>query len=96
MAQSNYDHLLKTLTFRKSELGGANAKELVFMAGEDLSGFDFNFIVGVYDTVGDWAPNRGAHDHPFDEVLIFFGYDPDDMNYLGRNEPGPRPGTGAA
>ena len=64
-------------------MGGANAKELVFVGGEELGGFDLNFIVGVYDQVGDWAPNRGAHDHTFDECLLFFGYDDEDMGYLG-------------
>ena len=37
----------------------------------DPKNVEFDFIVGVYDTVGDWAPNRGAHDHPFDEILLF-------------------------
>lgn len=64
-------------------MGGANARELVFVGGEDLAGFDLNFIVGVYEKTGDWAPNRGAHSHPFDEYLLFFGYDDQDMNYLG-------------
>jgi hypothetical protein len=53
------------------------------MGGEELAGFELNFIVGVYDRTGDWAPNRGAHAHPFDELLLFFGYDDKDMNYLG-------------
>jgi hypothetical protein len=82
VAENQYSHLVRTLVFQKG-MGGANAKELVFVGGDQLAGFHLNFIVGVYDTVGDWAPNRGAHSHPFDEVLIFFGYDPEDMNYLG-------------
>jgi hypothetical protein len=48
-----------------------------------MANFEFNFIVGVYDQTGDWAPNRGAHTHPFDECLLFFGYNPNVMNYLG-------------
>jgi len=82
MSENQYAGLVKPLQFKKG-MGGANARELVFMGGEELGGFDFNFIVGVYDTPGDWAPNRGAHDHPFDEVLLFFGYDPQDMDILG-------------
>jgi hypothetical protein len=27
--------------------------------------------VGVYDQTGNWAPNRGAHNHPFDECRLF-------------------------
>ncbi len=82
MSETKYGDLVKKLNFRKGR-GGANAKELVFMGGEELAGFDFNFIVGVYDQVGDWAPGSGAHTHPFDECLLFFGYDDNDMNYLG-------------
>jgi hypothetical protein len=82
VAETKYGDLVRKLSFRKGR-GGANAKELVFVSGEELAGFELNFIVGVYDETGDWAPGRGAHIHPFDECLLFFGYDPDDMNYLG-------------
>jgi hypothetical protein len=82
VAAKKYGDLLKTLTFRKG-MGGANAKELVFVGGDELGGFDLNFIVGVYDQTGDWAPNRGAHSHSFDELLLFFGYDDNDLSYLG-------------
>ena len=83
MTESKYGHLVKTLVFQKGTMGGANARELVFVGGKELAGFDLNFIVGVYEKTGDWAPNRGAHSHPFDEFLLFFGYDDQDMNYLG-------------
>jgi hypothetical protein len=79
---NKYGGLVKKLDFRKG-MGGANARELVFVGGEDLAGFELNFIVGVYDQTGDWAPNRGAHAHPFDECLLFFGYDENDLGYLG-------------
>ena len=82
MADSKYGNLVQKLNFVKGH-GGANAKELVFLGAKDLSGFDFNFIVGVYGEEGDWAPGAGAHNHPFDELIMFFGYDPTDMNYLG-------------
>ena len=82
MAETKYGYLVKQLTFRKGR-GGANAKELVFVSGEEMAGFELNFIVGVYDETGDWAPGRGAHVHPFDECLLFFGYDDDDLSYLG-------------
>jgi hypothetical protein len=82
VAETKYGKMVKTLKYQAGH-GGANARELVFVSGEDMGGFDFNFIVGVYDQTGDWAPNRGAHVHPFDECLLFFGYDKDDMNYLG-------------
>lgn len=82
MAKTKYGDLVKQLTFREGR-GGANARELVFMSGKELAGFNLNFIVGVYDQTGDWAPGRGAHAHPFDECLLFFGYGDDDLNYLG-------------
>jgi hypothetical protein len=82
MAENKYANLVTQLKFVKGR-GGANAKELVFVGGDQLSGFNLNFIIGVYDTVGDWAPDMGAHTHPFDECLLFFGYDDKDLNVLG-------------
>jgi hypothetical protein len=82
MADTKYGDYFKQLAFTPGR-GGANAKELVFVSGEDMGGFDLNFIIGVYDQTGDWAPGAGAHNHPFDELLLFFGYDDNDMSYLG-------------
>ena len=82
MSDKKYSNLVKALSFQPGR-GGANAKELVFVGGEELGGMELNFIIGVYNQTGDWAPNRGAHEHPFDECLLFFGYDEDNMNYLG-------------
>jgi len=81
VADTKYGKYLTRLAFRKGG-GGANARELVFVQGEEMAGFDLNFIVGVYTETGDWAPNRGAHTHPFDELLVFFGYT-NDLSYLG-------------
>jgi len=82
VADLKYGKYVNKLKFQPGR-GGANAKELVFVGGEELGGFNLNFIVGVYNQTGDWAPNMGAHIHPFDECLLFFGYDDNDMNYLG-------------
>jgi hypothetical protein len=82
VSETKYGDLVKKLNFQKGR-GGANAKELTFMGGDQLAGFEFNFIIGVYDQTGDWAPGSGAHTHPFDECLLFFGYDDYDLNYLG-------------
>lgn len=83
MVKTKYGQLVKQLTFRKGTMGKANAKEMAFMPGDDLAGFNLNFILGVYNQTGDWAPGRGAHAHSFDECLLFFGYDDDDLSYLG-------------
>ena len=82
MVANKYGDLVKTLKYIKG-MGGANAKEMAFMAGDQLQGFNLNFVVGVYDEPGDWAPGMGAHTHPFDEALVFFGYDDNDLSYLG-------------
>ena len=81
MADTEYGHLVRQLAFRKGS-GGANAREIVFVQGEDMQGFELNFMLGVYEQTGDWAPGRGAHIHPFDELIMFFGYT-DDLSYLG-------------
>ncbi len=78
---AKYGDLVRGLSFNKGS-GGANAREIVFIQGSDLQGFELNFMLGVYEQTGDWAPGRGAHIHPFDELIMFFGYT-DDLNYLG-------------
>lgn len=82
MADTKYGDLVRTLEYVEGR-GGANAKELTFVGGDKIQGFELNFIVGVYDQPGDWAPDMGAHTHPFDECLLFFGYDDKDMSILG-------------
>ena len=57
MADTKYGNMVRKLEFRQGR-GGANAKELVFVSGEELGGFELNFIVGVYDQTGDWAPGE--------------------------------------
>jgi hypothetical protein len=78
---AKYSDLVRRLEFRAGR-GGANAREIVAGTGDQMQGFEFNFMLGVYNEVGDWAPGRGAHMHPFDEFLLFFGYT-DDLTYLG-------------
>ncbi len=82
MSEKKYGKYVNKLKFQPGR-GGANARELVFVSGEELGGFSLNFIIGVYNQTGDWAPGMGSHIHPFDECLLFFGYDDKDMNYLG-------------
>jgi hypothetical protein len=61
--------------------GRKNSRQ-VFVPGKKIQGFDLNFILGVFESTGDWAPEWGAHTHPFDELLVFFGFS-NDLNYLG-------------
>ena len=83
VTNSKYADLLTTLSFKKTvgKGGGENARQ-VFVQGKQIKGFDLNFIIGVFESTGDWAPGWGAHTHSFDELLVFFGYT-NDMNYLG-------------
>lgn len=48
---TKYGELVRPLSFRQGR-GGANARELVFVPGEELGGFEINFIIGVYDQTG--------------------------------------------
>jgi hypothetical protein len=81
MAEKKYAKNVVAMKYIKGR-GGANAKQMTFMSGEQMGGLELNFVIGVYDETGDWAPDMGAHAHPFDECLVFFGYG-EDLNYLG-------------
>jgi hypothetical protein len=83
LANLKYTDLLTTLSFKKEagKGGGENSRQ-AFVQGDNMKGFDLNFIVGIFESTGDWAPGWGAHTHSFDELLVFFGYT-NDLNYLG-------------
>ncbi|HSW38212.1 MAG TPA: hypothetical protein VLL97_01820, partial [Acidobacteriota bacterium] len=57
----------------------------VWMFGRDLEGMDVNFCWAIQTRPGIWrrGPGRGAHIHPVDEVLLFAGTDPSDIDHLG-------------
>jgi hypothetical protein len=57
----------------------------VWMFGKDLEGMDVNFCWGIHKSPGIWTrgPGKGAHVHTHDEVLLFAGTDPSDIDYLG-------------
>lgn len=64
-------------------LGPGNADHLVWLYGNDLEGFEVNFTWGYYTGSGIWHRGGEAHYHPEEEILVFVGLDPDDLNYLG-------------
>jgi len=64
-------------------LGPGNADFLTWLYGNDLEGFDVNFTWGFYTGSGIWHRGGEAHYHPAEEILVFIGLDPDDLNYLG-------------
>ena len=67
--------------------GPGNTGKLIWMKGSDLEGIELNYTWGFYKKPGIWhrGPGKsdGAHVHPSDEVLVFVGTDPSDINYLG-------------
>jgi len=64
-------------------LGPGNADHLVWLYGKDLEGFEVNFTWGYYTGSGIWHRGGESHYHPEEEMLVFIGLDPDDLNYLG-------------
>lgn len=76
---SKYSHLIKPLNIQE----GPKAKELTWMTGDQLEGFNLNFAVGLCAETGQWYQGQGAQVQPYDVCLIFFGHDPNNLGYLG-------------
>lgn len=92
-----YDHLVKPLKPMTSSPEGTaenevrpgpgNTDSLIWMQGRDLEGLNMSFTWAFYKSPGIWhrgpGNSDGTHIHPSDEVLVFVGTDPGDINYLG-------------
>jgi len=65
------------------QLGPGNADHLAWFYGKDLEGLEMSINWGFFSKPGIWHRGVGAHVHPTDEVLVFAGLDPTDINYLG-------------
>lgn len=65
------------------QLGPGNADHLAWFYGKELDGLNVNMDWGFFSKPGLWHRGAGAHSHPVDEVLVFAGVNPADMNYLG-------------
>lgn len=65
--------------------GPGLSENAVWMFGPDLAGMKLNFCWAIHKQPGLWmrGPGRGAHVHPYDEVLVLAGTEPADINYLG-------------
>lgn len=63
--------------------GPGHADHLTWMYGKDLEGLNVNVAWGFCSSPGIWQRGVSAHVHPADEVLIFLGADPDNLDYLG-------------
>ena len=79
---SKYSYLVKKMPVEEGP-GGANARQKISVSGAALEGLDINFTMGLYKEVGPWYAGKGAHAHPYDECLIFFGHQTDNLSYLG-------------
>jgi len=64
-------------------LGPGNADHLIWMCGKDLEAMDLNLAWGFCSRPGISRRGAGAHVHPVDEVLVYLGTDPDNIDYLG-------------
>jgi len=65
------------------QIGPGNADQLVWLFGPNLEGMEVNFTWGFYTKCGKWHRGGEAHTHPEEEILVFVGLDPNDLNYLG-------------
>ena len=63
--------------------GPGYADHLARFSGKDLEGLNVSLTWGFHSKPGIWYRGVGAHVHPTDEVLVFAGLDPADINYLG-------------
>jgi hypothetical protein len=64
-------------------IGPGNADHLVWLYGDNLEGMQVNFTWGYYTGCGIWHRGGEAHTHPEEEILVFVGLDPDNINFLG-------------
>lgn len=67
-------------------LGPANADQMVWLFGHNLMNWELNFSWGYYTQSGIWHRGGEAHTHPEEEILLFIGLNPDDINYLGSEQ----------
>jgi hypothetical protein len=63
--------------------GPGNADHMTLMSGKDLEDLKLNISWGFCSQPGIWRRGVESHVHKADEVLIYVGTDPDNMDYLG-------------
>jgi len=78
-----YSRFVKPLKSPTNAPGPGNADQSLWLYGKDLEGMNLNFSWGYYSKPGAWNPGLGLHSHPADEVLVFVGLDPANIDYLG-------------
>ncbi len=63
--------------------GPGSADHMTWMYGKDLEGQDLTLTWGFHSSPGIWGRGSGSHVHTADEVLVFTGLNPGDIDYLG-------------
>lgn len=64
-------------------MGPGNADSLIWLYGDDLMGFELNFLWGHYSHPGVWHRGGESHSHPEEEILICVGLDADTPHEMG-------------
>ncbi|MCX8033303.1 MAG: hypothetical protein N3B14_07960 [Thermoleophilia bacterium] len=64
-------------------IGPGNADSLVWLYGDQVENLEVNFTWGYYTQCGKWHRGGEAHIHPEEEILVFVGLDPNDINFMG-------------
>ena len=73
MAQKLYPHLIKPALVQ-DKVNGLNPMPTVWMEADDMEGFNAHFAYGFITEPGTLHPVEGMVVHPYDEVLVFAGY----------------------
>jgi len=76
-----YAHLIKPMIVREAP-AGLYAEPRIWMEGKDLEGFNATFSYGFIKQPCVCHPTEGALVHPYDELLVFVGYQSGDILQL--------------
>jgi hypothetical protein len=65
--------------------GPGLTENAAWLFGKDLGGMKLNFCWGIHKNPGAWlrGPANELHTHPNDEVMVFAGTEPADVDWLG-------------
>jgi len=77
-----YTHLVKSMIVQKAP-AGLYAEPRIWMESKDIEGFNAHFSYGFLKQPCACHPLEGSLIHPFDELLVFVGYQTGDILQLG-------------
>ena len=78
MGKKEYAHLVKPLLVQEPP-AGLYPEALAWMEAKDLEGFNAHFSYGFIKKPGICHPMEGMAVHPYDELLVFAGYQGGDI-----------------